>query len=101
MPIDRPTSPRKPHHLERLLEVSRTLSSTHDLPQLLQSVVDSAAELTQSEAASILLYDPSAGELRFEASSGAPPGALSAGGGTPRPRHARRGLPPPPPAGGP
>src|SRR3972149_8658720 len=78
MPVDRPTSPTKPHHLERLLEVSRTLSSTHDLPQLLQSVVDSAAELTQSEAASILLYDPSAGELRFEASSGAPQGALSA-----------------------
>src|SRR3990172_2937336 len=78
MPVDRPTSPRKPHHLERLLEVSRTLSSTHDLPQLLQAVVDSAAELTLSEAASILLYDPTAGELRFEAASGAPQGALSA-----------------------
>ena len=76
MPVDRPTSPRKPHHLERLLEVSRTLSSTHDLPQLLQAVVDSAAELTLSEAASILLYDPTAGELRFEAASGAPQGAL-------------------------
>lgn len=70
MPVDRPTSPTKPQHLERLLEVSRTLSSTLDLPQLLQRVVDSAAELTQSEAASILLYDPAAGELRFEASSG-------------------------------
>jgi signal transduction histidine kinase len=77
MPIDRPTSPRKPHHLERLLEVSRTLSSIHDLPQLLQTVVDSAAELTLSEAASILLYDPTAGELRFEAASGAPQGTLS------------------------
>jgi len=78
MPVDRPTSPTKPQHLERLLEVSRTLSSTLDLPQLLQTVVDSAAELTQSEAASILLYDSSAGELRFEAASGSQRSRLSA-----------------------
>jgi len=71
MPVDRPTSPTKPQHLERLLEISRRLTSTHDLPLLLQTIVDSAAELTQSEAASILLYDPAAGELRFEAASGA------------------------------
>ncbi len=77
MPLDRPTSPRKPQHLERLLEVSRTLSSTLDLTQLLQRIVDSAADLTQSEAASILLYDPSAGELRFEAASGEQPEGLS------------------------
>jgi GAF domain-containing protein len=78
MPVDRPTSPTKPQHLERLLEVSRTLSSTLDLPQLLQTIVDSAAELTQSEAASILLYNSSAGELRFEAASGSRRGPLSA-----------------------
>src|SRR3989304_5880585 len=56
MTTDRPTSPKKPQHLERLLEVSRTLSSTLDLPQLLQSIVDIAPDLTQSEAASILLH---------------------------------------------
>jgi signal transduction histidine kinase len=77
MPVDRPTSPTKPQHLERLLEVGRTLSSTLELRKLLQTIVDSAAELTQSEAASILLYDPKAGELRFETASGADSGSLS------------------------
>jgi signal transduction histidine kinase len=57
--------------VERLLEVSRTLSSTLDLPRLLQSVVDGACELTGSEAASILLFDPQTNQLRFEASPGA------------------------------
>jgi len=76
MTTDRPTSPKKPQHLERLLEVSRTLSSTLDLPQLLQSIVDIAADLTQSEAASILLYNATSGELRFETASGEPRGEL-------------------------
>ena len=57
---------RRSERLERLLEISRTLSSTLDLAPLLQSIVDVAMELTESEAASILLYDPSTGELRFE-----------------------------------
>jgi signal transduction histidine kinase len=39
----------------------------HDLGRLLQAVVDVACELTQSEAASILLFDSASGELRFEA----------------------------------
>lgn len=76
MTTDRPTSPKKPQHLERLLEVSRTLSSTLDLPQLLQSIVDIAGDLTQSEAASILLYHSSSGELRFETASGDQRGQL-------------------------
>jgi signal transduction histidine kinase len=46
------------------------LASTHDLPLLLQTIIDNAVELTQSEAASILLYEPSRGELRFEAVHG-------------------------------
>ncbi len=56
--------------LERLLEISRTLSSTLDLPPLLQTIVDVACELTDSEAASILLYDSKTHELRFEAAPG-------------------------------
>jgi signal transduction histidine kinase len=56
--------------MHRLLEISRTLASTHDLPLLLQTIVDNAVELTQSEAASIMLYDPAKGELRFEAVHG-------------------------------
>jgi signal transduction histidine kinase len=53
--------------LERLLEISRNLTSTHDLPLLFQLIVDVACELTKSQAASILLYDRTSGELRFEA----------------------------------
>lgn len=53
--------------LERLLELSRTLSSTLDLPTLLQAAVDMARDLTACEAASILLHDPASGELRFAA----------------------------------
>ncbi|MEA1977175.1 MAG: ATP-binding protein [Chloroflexota bacterium] len=60
----------KSQRLERLLEISRTMSATLDLLQLLDMIIDVACELTQSEVASILLYDSSAGVLRFEASPG-------------------------------
>ncbi len=60
----------KLERFERQLEISRTLSSTLDLPPLLQTIVDVACELTDSEAASILLYDASRDELRFEAVPG-------------------------------
>ena len=52
---------------EHLLEISRNLTSTLNLPQLLEMIVEVAVELTQSEEVSILLHDPSTGELRFEA----------------------------------
>lgn len=55
---------------DRLLEISRVLSSTLELRPLLQAIIDVASELTDSEAASILLYDEEAGELRFEAAPG-------------------------------
>jgi signal transduction histidine kinase len=64
---DRPVPLTKAQQLERLLEISRTLTATLDLPPLLQAIVDIAAELTASEGASILLYDASCGELRFAA----------------------------------
>lgn len=57
-------------HKDRLLEVSRVLSSTLELRPLLQSIIDVACELTDSQAASILLYDAEAKELRFEAAPG-------------------------------
>lgn len=60
----------KTKRLQRLLEISRTLSATHNLPELLQSIISVACELTQSEVASILLFDPGTGRLRFEASPG-------------------------------
>jgi signal transduction histidine kinase len=59
--------PNRVRQLERIVEISRYLSSTHDLTRLLQAVVDVACELTRSEAASIMLFDPTSGELRFEA----------------------------------
>ncbi len=67
---DRPASTTRTQRLERLLEISRTLTSTLDLPPLLQAIVDVACELIESEAASILLYDDTSGELRFAAASG-------------------------------
>ena len=60
----------KSQRLERLLEISRNLTSTRDLPTLLQAIVEIACELTDSEAASILLYDSQTGQLRFEAAPG-------------------------------
>jgi signal transduction histidine kinase len=52
-------------HLERLLEVVRGLTTSPDLDSFLQSVISEASELTNSELASILEYDPAADELRF------------------------------------
>lgn len=66
-----PAALREAHQLERLLEIGRILSSNLDLPSLLQSIVAVASEITGSEGASILLYDPTARVLRFEA---IPPG---------------------------
>jgi signal transduction histidine kinase len=54
---------------ERLMEISRQLNSTLDLGVLLSRILTAATELTDTEEASILLIDPSTGELRFEAAS--------------------------------
>jgi signal transduction histidine kinase len=54
---------------EQLMEISRQLNSTLDLDALLKRIVTAAIELTETEQASILLVDPSTGELRFEAAS--------------------------------
>ncbi len=54
---------------ERLLEITRTLSSTLDLPSLLRNIIQAAVELTDTEVASIMLFDSTAGQLRFEATT--------------------------------
>lgn len=54
----------------RLLEIISELVSTHDIDSLLRHVVDAAVELTQCEAASLLLYDPKTQHLYFEAATG-------------------------------
>ncbi len=52
-------------HLERLLEVVRGLTTAPDLQTFLQSIINEATDLTNSELASILEYDKTAEELRF------------------------------------
>lgn len=56
--------------LERILSVSRDLTSTVALEPLLKRIVDTASDLTTGEAASILLKNSRTGELHFRISSG-------------------------------
>lgn len=62
--------------LSRLVENSVTLNSTLDLDRLLQLIIDSAAELLDSDGASILLVDENTQDLYFAASTGSEPEEL-------------------------
>jgi len=55
------------HRLERLLEVCKNLSANLDLEPFLQSIIETASELTRSENSSILVYDKATNSLRFTA----------------------------------
>ncbi|WP_420630704.1 ATP-binding protein [Candidatus Leptofilum sp.] len=55
--------------MARLVEISRVLNATTNLSHLLSRIISEAAELTQAEAASILLLDPKTQQLHFKASS--------------------------------
>ena len=57
--------------LERILEISRELTSALTLEPLLKKILATAAELTDGEGSSILLQDDRTGELRFLAAFGA------------------------------
>ena len=50
----------------RLIEIARDLASTLDLDVLLERIVSAAAEVSGSEAASILLYDNLTQQLYFQ-----------------------------------
>src|SRR5581483_314241 len=50
----------------RLIEIARDLASTLDLDILLERIVRAAAEVSGSEAASILLYDNLTQQLYFQ-----------------------------------
>jgi signal transduction histidine kinase len=50
----------------RVIEISRDLASTLDLDTLLNDIVKAAADITNAEAASILLYDDTARQLYFQ-----------------------------------
>ena len=58
---------RRLANLEKMMQVSRALSSAFDLSSLLQEIVRSAAELIACEATSILLIDQETKELGFVA----------------------------------
>jgi signal transduction histidine kinase len=60
----------KTSRLQMMLEVSRVLNSTLDLDTLLRMIIEVATQVTQTEAASILLLDEETGELHFEAATG-------------------------------
>ena len=51
--------------LERLLEISRSLSAPLEAEKILQSIITLAAELTSSKLASILAFEPETKQLRF------------------------------------
>ena len=50
----------------RLIDITRDLASTLDLNELLHRIVVAAAEITDAEAGSILLYDGTARRLYFQ-----------------------------------
>jgi len=57
--------------LEKILEISRELSSSLRLDPLLKKIVETASELTNCEGASIFLLDPNDGNLYFRATTAA------------------------------
>ena len=63
--------------MARLVEISRVLNATTNLRHLLSRIISEAAELTQAEAASILLLDPKTQQLHFKASSNEVPPEMS------------------------
>ncbi len=61
---------RRIARLERIIEISRSLNSTLNLPPLLELIIRAGRELTNSEASSIMLVDRKTGELHFETATG-------------------------------
>lgn len=61
---------RQKEELSHILDINRQLTSTLDLEPLLQKIIEAAADLTETEAASIMLYDEKMHELRFRAATG-------------------------------
>jgi signal transduction histidine kinase len=62
--------------LARLVEISVTLNTKLELEPLLEYILDTAAELLDCEAASILLYDANKDRLWFAAATGSSPKEL-------------------------
>jgi signal transduction histidine kinase len=56
---------RRIAYLERIVKVSQIINSTLSLEPLLRIIIQSATELTHTEACSIMLLDKQTGQLRF------------------------------------
>jgi signal transduction histidine kinase len=65
------------NQLLRLVELSLTLNSTLDLDELLRQITETATELLECEASSILLYDEKNPRLYFAAATGSDPAELA------------------------
>ena len=65
------------NQLLRLVELSLILNSTLDLNELLQQITETATELLDCEASSILLYDEKNPRLYFAAATGSDPTELA------------------------
>lgn len=63
--------------MARLIDVSFTLNSTLNLQDLLQLIIDNAAEILECESVMILLYDDKQCRLSLTASAGPDPRQLS------------------------
>ena len=63
-------SERSARQLRLLNEVGRNLTSTLDLPNLLDQILDSAVEIINCEAGTLFLVDEDTGELVFEVVKG-------------------------------
>lgn len=57
----------------RLIEISRDLASTLDLDPLLNRIIEAAKDISNAEAASILLYDDAGKQLYFQAATNMDP----------------------------
>jgi signal transduction histidine kinase len=68
--MDQSTLQSRLANYQRLLTLSRILTSTLNLYELLDLIVHAAQDLTKTEATSILLIDAKTGDLFFEAASG-------------------------------
>ncbi len=64
------TAAQRIAQLERIVAISQMLSSTLDLNHLLSLIIQTAAELANTEASSIMLVDERTEELFFAASTG-------------------------------
>ncbi len=65
--------PKRLERYKRLIEISRDLASTLELDPLLNRIIHAARDITEAEAASILLYDDTARELYFQAATNPDP----------------------------